>query len=170
MAKKSVKLRCQRKLQLSRSHQPLIALFNPKLLTRDITNIFDKCDINNLDRVALVLHNQPQRARASLTIDGQSEFMTTFLFFALLQLADFVSTITAISFGGVEKNPVTASFFGGGPVLGLLATKLILLVVAGGIVWIGRVRSVRLANFAYCAVVLWNVSIIARLVIAHHLI
>jgi hypothetical protein len=86
--------------------------------------------------------------------------------FILLQIADFITTLIAISLGGAEKNPLVGFIMGFGIHEGLLVAKLIVIALGllGAIA--GKYRGLRMANIVFAGVVLWNVTIIGRLCLA----
>jgi Domain of unknown function (DUF5658) len=86
--------------------------------------------------------------------------------FILLQLADMGTTIAAISLGGSEMNPIVARLLGVGVYGGLVIAKLIGLGIAGVAMAYGRYTWLRKANIAFTVIVLWNLSIIGRLMLA----
>lgn len=87
-----------------------------------------------------------------------------FYLFAALQCADFLTTLTAFHFGGIEKNALVAYAFPlVGPVTGVLICKLLLITIAAVAVFFHRLRPIAVANYAYLCVIAWNVSIICRL-------
>jgi uncharacterized protein DUF5658 len=88
------------------------------------------------------------------------------LLFVLLQVADVTTTLVAFHFGGVEENPLVQFFLRGHPVAGLLLTKFLLVTIAGVIVLTGRKSVVWKANVLFACIVAWNVSIVARLIVA----
>ena len=90
---------------------------------------------------------------------------TPLSFFILLQLLDFITTMTVITLGGQENNPVVAHFMAIGPVTGLIISKLLVSGIAVGGTLLGRYRGIRMANLAFSAIVVWNMTVIARLAI-----
>ena len=89
--------------------------------------------------------------------------MKALLVFLALQLMDIATTIFALGIGGVEQNPIIRHFMAIGPIPGLILSKLVVIALAGVFVFIGKTKPVRLANVAFAMVVIWNVTIIARL-------
>jgi hypothetical protein len=89
--------------------------------------------------------------------------MKTLLVFILLQLADFGTTIAAISLGAEEKNPIVGHLMGLGLYAGLAAAKVIALGIGGLAAASGRYSGLRKANVAFAAIVLWNLGIVGRL-------
>ncbi len=92
--------------------------------------------------------------------------MKLFLAFLLLQLADLGTTIKVISMGGVEENPIVGHLMGLGVYEGLAVAKLIALAIGGLAAFSGRYNGLRKINIAFTAVVVWNLSIIGRLMLA----
>jgi hypothetical protein len=92
--------------------------------------------------------------------------MNLLLAFILLQAADFGTTIVAFSLCGGEMNPIVTRLLGVGIYGGLLIAKLIALGIAFLASAYGRYSWLRKANVAFSAIVLWNLSIIGRLMVA----
>ena len=86
------------------------------------------------------------------------------LTFIVLQVLDFATTLLAFHAGAFEVNPLVARltvFFG--PMGGVLASKIIAVLIALGVrkrLWI--------VNVFYIGVVFWNVVILSLLFIARH--
>jgi hypothetical protein len=89
--------------------------------------------------------------------------MKPLLVFLALQLLDIATTIVALGMGGTEQNPLIAQFLAIGPIPGLALSKLLVILLAGMFVWIGRTNTIRLANVAFALIVVWNLTIIGRL-------
>jgi len=87
-----------------------------------------------------------------------------FLVFAFLQLADLGTTVAVFRLGGVEENPVVKHFMFLGPVQGVLLAKLIAIAIGTGCFLAAKRRALFLTNVVFGAIVLWNLSIIAKLV------
>ena len=85
------------------------------------------------------------------------------LLFVALQIADVVTTLIALRLGGAEQNSLIAHLMVFGSVEGLLLSKAIVLALALFAVWTLRYRVLRWANIAFTGIVLWNLSIILRL-------
>jgi hypothetical protein len=92
--------------------------------------------------------------------------MKLFLAFAFLQLADLGTTIGVLSLGGVEKNPIVNHFMGLGTFEGLALAKLIALAIGVLALSTRRYSGLRKLNLAFTAVVVWNLSVIGRLMLA----
>jgi hypothetical protein len=85
------------------------------------------------------------------------------LLFVLLQVADVATTMLAIEIGGSERNMLVSHFLFVGTLQGLLFSKVLVLTIAVGALLARRFRVLKIANVFYSGVVLWNLSIIFRL-------
>jgi len=92
----------------------------------------------------------------------------TQLTFVFLQIADVVTTMTALGYGGVEQNPLVSRFFAMGTLQGLILSKVVLLAAACAAVRYQKTRAIRSANIVFCAIVLWNIGVIVRLALGAH--
>ena len=76
--------------------------------------------------------------------------------FLYLQVLDVLSTLIGFSLGSTEASPFVRLLVRVGPALGLILSKLI----AGGLVLYcalsHRLRLIRLVNYWYAVVVVWN--------------
>jgi len=86
--------------------------------------------------------------------------------YTLLQLADLATTAVTLRLGGVEVNPLVHVFMAVGPLVGLLLAKLVAMLAAIGCVFLKKPRALRCANLVFAGIVLWNLTIIARLLVA----
>jgi len=85
------------------------------------------------------------------------------LIFALLQLADLATTVAVFKLGGVEENPLIQKFMAIGAVQGVILAKILALAIGFGCYLAAKPRALRIANMVFGAIVVWNLSIIARL-------
>ena len=83
--------------------------------------------------------------------------------FLLLQVADFMTTVATLRLGGAEMNPLVHLFMSIGPVAGLILAKTAVVAVAIGCFFLNKPRALQRANVVFAGIVVWNVSIIARL-------
>jgi Domain of unknown function (DUF5658) len=83
--------------------------------------------------------------------------------FIMLQVLDVATTMIAIHMGGTEQNVLVARFLLIGTLQGLILSKVLLLTIATIAVLARKDRALAWANFAFGAIVLWNVSVIVRL-------
>ena len=91
------------------------------------------------------------------------------LTFILLQIADVVTTVVALSQGGYEQNPLVARFMMVGTLHGLVWSKLVVLALAATIIRFRGFRVIRIANIAFALVVGWNIVTLVRLAIQSRL-
>jgi hypothetical protein len=92
----------------------------------------------------------------------------TQLIFVFLQVADIVTTMTALASGGVEQNPLISRFLTLGTLQGLILSKVVLLAAAAAAVRYQRIRAIRSANIVFSVIVLWNIVVLVRLAMASH--
>jgi Domain of unknown function (DUF5658) len=85
--------------------------------------------------------------------------------YTFLQLADMATTAVTMRLGGVEINPLVHVFMSVGPLVGLLLAKLVAMIAAMGCVFLKKPRPLRCANLVFAGIVVWNLSIIARLLV-----
>jgi len=90
---------------------------------------------------------------------------TPLTLFIILQLMDFLTTLVAIAMGGAEQNPLVQAFFTLPPVYGLALSKLVVISIAVAGYYVGKHRGIRTANYAFSAIIIWNISIICRLAV-----
>ena len=96
-----------------------------------------------------------------MTVASILQAKTTFV---VLQVLDFFTTMVAFHFGAFEVNPLVARlnvFFG--PVGGVLASKVIAVLIA-----LGVRRRLWIVNMFYVGVVCWNVVILSLLSFVRH--
>ena len=91
---------------------------------------------------------------------------STLLVFAGLQLGDILTTVAALHFGGSEMNGMVLALMQWGPVAGLVISKAIIAAVAYYAAVTGHTRALRLANYVFSIIVLWNLGIVVRLAVA----
>jgi len=89
--------------------------------------------------------------------------MKTQLTFVFLQVADVVTTMTALQMGGGEKNSLLMHLMAIGSLQGLVLSKVIVLAIAVVAVLAGKRNVLRWSNVVYAGVVVWNLTIITRL-------
>jgi len=83
--------------------------------------------------------------------------------FIFLQMADFMTTVATLRLGGAEMNPLVHLFMSIGPIAGLILAKTAVIAVAIGCFFLNKPQVLHRANLVFAGIVLWNVSIIARL-------
>jgi hypothetical protein len=84
-------------------------------------------------------------------------------FFVYLQILDFLTTMVGFKIGAHEASPFVAKLIHStSPVLGVAASKVVGLAIAGLCVATNRIKLVSWANYWYAALVVWNLSMILR--------
>jgi hypothetical protein len=86
-----------------------------------------------------------------------------FLIFSLLQVADLCTTVAVMRMGGIEQNPLVQHLMVIGPVQGLILAKAAALAIGVGCFMASKHRALFMANVVFAGIVIWNLSIIARL-------
>ena len=77
-------------------------------------------------------------------------------FFVYLQVLDFLTTILFLKLGLLEGSWVVAALAHWSPLLGVLLAKLGTITLAIVAVRFNKDRVMRLANFGYSGVIVWN--------------
>jgi hypothetical protein len=85
-----------------------------------------------------------------------SPYLQLFLY---LQVLDFLTTMVGFKIGLQEISPVVKQFVEIHPALGVGASKLAAVGLAGICVMIGRAYLIRWINYWYAALVVWNLCI-----------
>jgi hypothetical protein len=91
--------------------------------------------------------------------------------FIYLQLLDFLTTMIGFKLGASEASPFIAKLIhASSPAMGVAASKLLGLGIAGLCLIMNRSRLVNWINYWYAGVVLWNLGVILKAgdVILHH--
>lgn len=84
--------------------------------------------------------------------------------FLLLQVMDFLTTLVGFRFGANEASPFIAKLIHySSPATGVGGSKLIALGIGALAIALKRIRLLRLANFWYAALVLWNIGVLCTL-------
>ena len=83
--------------------------------------------------------------------------------FIYLQLLDALTTLVGFRLGAMEASPAVRMLMHVGPGIGLAASKIVALVLGGYCIYSGRHRLIRLANYWYGGLVVWNLMIILAL-------
>jgi hypothetical protein len=83
--------------------------------------------------------------------------------FVYLQVLDFLTTLVGFKIGASEASPFIATLIHlSSPAVGVAASKIVGLVIAGICVATNRVRMLTWANYWYAALIVWNLSMILR--------
>jgi Domain of unknown function (DUF5658) len=80
--------------------------------------------------------------------------------FLYLQVLDVVTTWLGFRLGLAEASPFVRLLMHSGPLAGVLASKLVALLLGAFCVWRRRPQVIHLINYWYAALVVWNLSLI----------
>ena len=80
--------------------------------------------------------------------------------FLYLQLLDILTTWAGLRSGLSEASPFIRLLMQLGPIMGLLGSKLIAFGLAGFCLWTERFGVIRLINYWYAALAVWNLVLI----------
>ena len=80
------------------------------------------------------------------------------LTFVFLQLLDFLTTMVGLKWGAHEMNPVILHFMRMGPLVGLLACKVLILALGAVVIWFQRRRVILAVNYLFALLVIWNLT------------
>ena len=80
--------------------------------------------------------------------------------FLYLQLLDALTTLLGFRAGLAEANPFVRMLVEMGPLAGLVADKMVAVLLAMICIWSGRSRMIRWINYWYAALVTWNIVLI----------
>jgi len=89
--------------------------------------------------------------------------------FIYLQVLDFLTTMVGFKIGASEASPFIVKLIHlSSPAVGVAASKMVALAIAGVCVATGRVRMLSWANYWYAALVVWNLSMIWSAAVKTH--
>lgn len=83
--------------------------------------------------------------------------LQTFLY---LQVLDVLTTFLGFRMGLSEASPFIRALMGMGPMAGVLLSKVVALLLGAACVRSGRYHVIRLINYWYAALVVWNLTLI----------
>jgi hypothetical protein len=93
-------------------------------------------------------------------VSEPSEWSLSIMMFCYLQVLDLLTTWLGFRIGLSEASPFIQYLMQFGPMVGVACSKMVALVLAGFCIWSGRFRVIRLINYWYAALVLWNLGLI----------
>ena len=82
--------------------------------------------------------------------------------FLYLQLLDFMTTIIGLKVGVQEFSPFIRLLMRWDPTIGVAISKLIAGLLGGICLWRGKIRVIKWINYAFAALVAWNLYIILK--------
>ena len=91
---------------------------------------------------------------------ARREWSLSMELFLFLQLLDVLTTILGLRLGLGEASPFIRFLMNMGPLAGLLASKVVAVVLGGICVYLGRFHVIRWINYWYAALVMWNMALI----------
>jgi hypothetical protein len=77
-----------------------------------------------------------------------------------LQALDVLTTLLGFHLGLVEASPFIKFLMRLGPVAGLVGSKMVAALLGALCVWRGRPQVIRLINYWYAGLVIWNLALI----------
>ena len=82
--------------------------------------------------------------------------------FLYLQVLDVMSTLIGFSLGNQESSPFVRLLIQVGPVAGLVLSKVVAIGLAAACVLTNRSPLIRIINYWYAALVIWNLYVSLR--------
>ena len=79
--------------------------------------------------------------------------------FIYLQLLDLLTTLVGFKLGADEASPFIRMLMHAGPVAGVLASKLVALVLGGVCVYAKKQNLIRWVSYWYAGLVAWNLMV-----------
>jgi hypothetical protein len=101
-------------------------------------------------------------AEASMTENRPVSNMVYIEVFIYLQLLDFLTTLIGMRLGLGEASPFIRWLMHVGPATGLAFSKLVAFILGGACIWLERQYLLRWINYWYAGLVVWNMSLILR--------
>src|SRR5580765_5659531 len=80
--------------------------------------------------------------------------------FIYLQLLDLLTTLVGFKMGAQEASPFVRTLMTVGPAAGVLASKLLALVLGGVCIYFKKNHLMRLVSYWYCGLVVWNLMVL----------
>ena len=80
--------------------------------------------------------------------------------FCYLQVLDVLTTWLGFRVGLSEASPFVQYLLHMGPLAGLVGCKLVAFTLGGICIWAKRLSVIRLINYWYAALVIWNLALI----------
>lgn len=80
--------------------------------------------------------------------------------FLYLQLLDAITTVVGLRIGLAEASPFIRWMMQVGPLAGLAASKFIAVMLGGYCIWRGRFRTIKIINYWFASLVVWNLYLI----------
>ena len=88
--------------------------------------------------------------------------------FGYLHMLDILTTLLGLRLGCAEANPFLSRVFEIGPALALAISKAVVIAVAAWWIWSGRkAGAIRLFNYGFAGLVLWNMAVLLAVAARH---
>jgi hypothetical protein len=88
------------------------------------------------------------------------EIVNYLVAFLYLQLLDFLTTMVGIRLGPAESSPFIRWMMNSNPTLGLAASKVVAVLIAGICIATNRPNLIKWVNGWYAALAVWNLCLI----------
>jgi len=92
--------------------------------------------------------------------DEQRRRMVYIQVFLYLQVLDLLTTLIGFKMGAAEASPFIRYLMQWGPAVGVVASKLVAVALAGVCIWLNKRHLVRWISYWYAGLVVWNLCII----------
>ncbi|MBZ5619197.1 MAG: DUF5658 family protein [Acidobacteriia bacterium] len=79
--------------------------------------------------------------------------------FIYLQLLDLLTTLVGFKLGAAEASPFIRILMQAGPAVGVIASKLVALVLGGVCVYAKKYNLIRWISYWYAALIVWNLMV-----------
>ena len=79
--------------------------------------------------------------------------------FIYLQLLDLLTTLVGFKLGAGEASPFIRMLMHAGPVTGVLASKIVALILGGVCVYARKTSLIRWVSYWYAGLVVWNLMV-----------
>ena len=89
-----------------------------------------------------------------------SDFSLSLQIFLYLQVLDVLTTWLGFRLGLGEASPFIQVLMRMGPLMGLLASKMVAVGLGAFCVWRRRYKVISIINYWYAAIVIWNFALI----------
>jgi hypothetical protein len=84
-------------------------------------------------------------------------YLKVFMYF---QIVDLLTTLLGLKLGLDELSPFIRVFLRFGPVIAVIASKLVALLLCGLCLWLNKSHLIRKINYLYAAVLVWNLGLL----------
>ena len=79
--------------------------------------------------------------------------------FVYLQLLDLLTTLVGFKLGAAEASPFIRILMHAGPAAGVIAAKLVALMLGGVCVYVKKMNLIRWISYWYAGLVVWNLMV-----------